>query len=64
MAKLGVSRLKFPEDVDAPLKSPGVVTQPGHAIAFSSPMPWLLAIVLSVAMWAALGWSVWRFVHG
>jgi hypothetical protein len=64
MEKLGLSRLKFSEDVNAKPKLPGVVTEPSRAIAFSSPMPWLLAIVLSLGIWAVLGWSVWRFVDG
>jgi hypothetical protein len=34
-----------------------------EVIRFSSPMPWVLAIVLSVAIWAVMGWSIWWFVH-
>jgi hypothetical protein len=64
MTKLGLSRLKLPQDVDAPTELPGGMTGLGRDIAFSSPMPWLLAMALSVAIWVVLGWSVWRFVHG
>jgi hypothetical protein len=39
----------------------------GHAIEalnhpglkYSSPKPWILALSVSLAMWAALGWVIW-----
>jgi hypothetical protein len=57
--------MKYPHDVDAPSdEQPVVRASSGRAMRFSSPMPWILAIVLSVAIWALIGWSVWRFTHG
>jgi len=32
-------------------------------IHYSSPWPWVLAIVLSVALWALLGWFLWRLIN-
>jgi hypothetical protein len=34
----------------------------GPALKYSSPRPWLLALVISSAMWAGIGWLVWKFV--
>ena len=54
----------YPQDVDVPSNVPVASSRAGHTIRFSSPMPWILAIVLSLAIWAAIGWSVWRYMHG
>jgi hypothetical protein len=54
--------MKYPHDVDTPSKSPIANTNSGRDIQFSSPMPWVLAIVLSVTIWAAIGWCFWRFI--
>jgi hypothetical protein len=35
----------------------------GQAIRFSSPMPWVLAIVLSVGLWTVLGLSIWWLIN-
>jgi hypothetical protein len=32
---------------------------PHKAIRFSSPKPWILATVLSLGLWAMLGWIIW-----
>jgi len=34
----------------------------GPALKYSSPRPWVLALVVSSAMWAGIGWLVWKFV--
>jgi hypothetical protein len=65
MVKSRFSPSEFRQDVDAPVELPAATTDPGQqVIQFSSPMPWVLAIVLSVALWAVLGWVIWRFIHG
>ena len=28
-------------------------------LKYSSPKPWILALSLSLAMWATLGWIIW-----
>jgi hypothetical protein len=38
-------------------------TNPGGVIRYSSPKPWILAIVLSLGLWAMLGWTLWRLFH-
>jgi hypothetical protein len=58
------SVLESPQAVDAPSKLVVTTTSPGRDIEFSSPMPWVMAIGLSVAIWALIGWSLWRFIYG
>jgi hypothetical protein len=41
----------------------GEIVDLGNGIRYSSPRPWILAIVLSLALWATLGWSAWRLFH-
>ena len=36
---------------------------PNKVIRFSSPKPWILATVLSLGLWAMLGWIIWRLFH-
>jgi hypothetical protein len=31
------------------------------ALKYSSPWPWALALMTSGAMWAGLGWLIWKF---
>jgi hypothetical protein len=64
MAKSRPSPAEFRQDVDARAELPAATTDPGQVIQFSSPMPWVLAIVLSVAIWAVMGWLLWRYIHG
>jgi hypothetical protein len=56
--------MNYPQDVDVPAKVPVASSNSGQTMRFSSPMPWILAIVLSLAIWAVIGWSVWRYIHG
>jgi hypothetical protein len=36
------------------------IAAPNHpGLKYSSPRPWLLALSLSLAMWASLGWILW-----
>jgi hypothetical protein len=56
--------MKYPQDVDAPSKAPVGSTSSDRELRFSSPMPWILAIALSIALWAVIGWLIWRFLHG
>jgi hypothetical protein len=39
------------------------IANPGHGIRYSSPWPWILAIVLSLMLWAMLGWYLWWLFH-
>jgi hypothetical protein len=41
---------------------PAVSHDSDHAIRFSSPFPWILALVLSVAIWVILGVSLWQLI--
>jgi hypothetical protein len=34
----------------------------GPALRYSSPWPWVLALMISCAMWATIGWLVWNFI--
>jgi hypothetical protein len=36
---------------------------PNKVIRYSSLKPWILAIVLSVGLWAVLGWFLWWLFH-
>jgi len=36
---------------------------PNKVIRFSSVKPWILAIVLSLGLWAMLGWFLWWLFH-
>jgi hypothetical protein len=58
------SSLEIPQALGAPSKLAVTTTSPGHEIRFSSPMPWITAIVLSVAIWAVIGWFFSRLFHG
>lgn len=39
-----------------------VTTEAGLAVRYSSAMPWIAAIVLSVGLWTALGLAIWRLL--
>jgi hypothetical protein len=39
------------------------IVNPGKEIRYSSPWPWILAIVLSLMLWAMLGWYLWWLFH-
>jgi hypothetical protein len=34
----------------------------GPALRYSSPWPWVLALAISLSMWAGIGWLVWSIV--
>jgi hypothetical protein len=34
----------------------------GPALRYSSPWPWVLALMISGAMWATIGWLIWKFI--
>ena len=34
----------------------------GPALKYSSPWPWVLAIVISGAMWVGIGWLIWKLI--
>lgn len=36
---------------------------PNRITRYSSPMPWIVAIILSLALWATLGWFLWWLFH-
>ena len=55
--------MNYPDDAEVPPKAPVASTSVGPTMRFSSPMPWVLAILLSVVLWAMIGWSIWRYVQ-
>jgi len=40
-------------------RQPVEITDPGNSLRYSSPRPWILAIVLSLMLWATFGWYFW-----
>jgi hypothetical protein len=64
MVKSRSSPSEFRQDVDAQAELPVTIASSDQPLRFSSPMPWLLAIVLSVAIWMVIGWFVWRVIYG
>ena len=52
-----------PADTDSRKNVPFAVRGTGRAVRFSSPLPWVLAIMLSGGLWAGLGLSLWWFLH-
>jgi hypothetical protein len=46
-----------------PGKVEGETVNPNKVIRFSSPKPWILAIVLSLGLWAMLGCFLWWLFH-
>jgi hypothetical protein len=50
-------------DTDARKNVSFAVRGTGRAIRFSSSVPWDLAIMLSVGLWAGLGLSLWWFLY-
>jgi hypothetical protein len=53
----------YSADTDARKNVSFAVRGTGRAVRFSSSLPWLLAIMLSVGLWAGLGLSLWWFLH-
>jgi hypothetical protein len=39
------------------------IIQPNNGLRYSSPWPWVRAILLSVMLWVMLGWYFWRLFH-
>lgn len=39
-----------------------IPTEAGIAVRYSSAMPWISAVLLSVGIWSALGLVIWRFL--
>jgi hypothetical protein len=46
-----------------PGKVEAETVNPNKVIRYSSLKPWLLAIVLSLVLWAVLGWFLWWLFH-
>ena len=46
-----------------PGKVEAETVNPNKVIRFSSLKPWILAIVLSLGLWAMLGWFLWWLFH-
>jgi len=36
---------------------------PSEGLRYASPWPWVLAMALSLALWAMLAWYLWRLYH-
>ena len=36
---------------------------PNKVIRYSSLKPWIFAIVLSLGLWAGVGWFLWSLLH-
>jgi len=53
--------------LEAEAADPGEVeaetVNPNKVIGFSSLKPWILAMVLSLGLWAMLGWFLWWLFH-
>jgi hypothetical protein len=64
MVKSRSSPSEFRQDVDATVELPVAPARSDQPLRFSSPKPWLLAIVLSVAIWMVIGWLLWRLIYG
>jgi hypothetical protein len=52
----------FSADTNTRTNLPAMSHDSGHAMRFSSPFPWILAIVLSVGIWVVLGVSIWQLI--
>ncbi len=46
-----------------PGKVEAETVNPNKVIRYSSLKPWILAIVLSLGLWAVLGWFLWWLFH-
>ena len=55
--------MNYPDDADAPIKVPAVSTSAGRTMRFSSPMPWIVAVVPSLTIWGMIGWMIWRLLR-
>jgi hypothetical protein len=56
------SPVSFSADANTRTNLPAASNDSGHAIRFSSQFPWILAIVLSVAIWVVLGVSILQLI--
>ena len=55
-----------PPHIEVETVNPGSkleTANPNKVIRFSSPKPWILATVLSLGLWAMLGWLIWWLSH-
>jgi hypothetical protein len=50
------------DDLDIQNDLPATPGDDSRTIRFSPPLPWILAIAVSVGIWAALGISIWRIL--
>jgi len=44
-------------------RQPVETIHPGEGFRYSSPWPWVLAVALSLVLWAMLGWYFWQLSH-
>jgi hypothetical protein len=49
--------LHVTDEASQPRRAVATSNHPG--LKYSSPRPWLLALSLSLAIWALLGWIIW-----
>jgi len=47
---------------DGDLSRHAIETFNHPGLKYSSPKPWILALSVSLAMWAALGWVIWTLL--
>src|SRR5437879_5599773 len=40
-----------------------IAQKPGMDLKYSSPWPWVIALAISMSMWAGIGWAVWALVR-
>ena len=59
----GHSRPHLEAETANPGKVEAETVNPNKVIRYSSLKPWILAIVLSVGLWAVLGWFLWWLFH-
>jgi hypothetical protein len=44
--------------VDPAIRDAGFIRR-ADGLRYSSPWPWMLALAISLAMWASLAWLIW-----
>jgi len=57
------SRPHLGAETAKPGKVEAETVNPNKVIRYSSLKPWILAIVLSLGLWAVLGWFLWWLFH-